>query len=385
MELINLLKFVLSSLLVKSLMNDVPSITEKLNTEQIERVCISPNSVCNLSCKYCYFYNNPSKDLINFPKLSCEEIFEILEKIFEYSQLPHVKKKIKVNFVGSGEPLLSWDEIYCAVKKFRKNYPGAPLKFYTVTNGLLLKRKILREMKEINLIPSISIDGPKEIHDKYRIYSSGKGSFDKVIQALHLMKENGFELIINTTVTPDLITNIDKFMDFLIQEKITKVVFDRLVDVPHHDPQELYDQFYLFLQEIIKIKKNKKMDFLEVGNLEAYRRSLIGKPDKVCTMFGSSCGAGINFIIYMQREVYPCGRMFGEKKWLLGALEDDLISFQKRMLEIMPPLPESCLTCEIRDICVKDCILEQTRDNYQCQSRKEFLNKLTLVYRDIYE
>ncbi|KKM94836.1 hypothetical protein LCGC14_1194390, partial [marine sediment metagenome] len=78
--------------------------------EQIEKVCISPNSICNFACRYCYFYN-PEKPIFPQKNLTETDIRTILDKIYDYCVKFNLKKKIKIIFVGSGEPLLSWKEI----------------------------------------------------------------------------------------------------------------------------------------------------------------------------------------------------------------------------------------------------------------------------------
>ena len=339
--------------------------------EQIERVCISANSICNLACDYCYFFN-PDNHIENTKKLSTEEIFNILENIYQYSKSIKLKKPIKINFVGSGEPLISWREISQAVNKMHIESKTTNLKFYTVTNATLMTEDIAKEMLVLKITPSVSLDGPEEIHNLSRKYKTGTGSFQKTMEGIEILRSVGFDVAINTTINWNLINNLDSYFQFIKDEKFSKVIFDRLVDTPKEYAEVPYDKFYETLKNIYEYKIKYKLENLEIGNIEAYKRALTGKPDKVCTMFGSTCGAGINNIIYMQREVYPCGRMFGKSNWILGTLTSSLKEIQDSMFEKSNDYA-LCSSCSVRNSCVKDCIMEQEREDYDCSSRVSFI------------
>jgi uncharacterized protein len=341
----------------------------------VERICISVNTRCNLGCKYCYFYN-PENRVNSEKDLSEDEIYQILLQINNYAKLPEVNKKIKINFVGSGEPLLSWKNIKNAVEKF-KDIKSEKIKFYTVTNGTLITNEIAQELKQLEIFPSVSLDGYKELHNMYRINHAGKGSFDQTMTGINILKRHGFELAINTVASKTLYENIEKFFIFLKTEGIKKVIFDRIVDTPSFFKDFLsYDEYYQFLEDVYNTIKNLGLsDEIEVGNLEAYKRSFAGKPDKVCTMFGSSCGAGTNFIIYMGKDVYPCGRMFGKKEWILGNINDSITEIQKNMYSKIPKRND-CISCDVKKYCVRDCLLEYERKDYSCEFRKKFIKKL---------
>lgn len=344
--------------------------------EQVERICISVNTECNLGCKYCYFFN-PENRVSKESVLSVDEIFTILKNINKYSKNDYIKKTIKVNFVGSGEPLINWDNIKKAIEKFYTIKSNNKVEFYLVTNATLITDKIAKEMKQLNLFPSVSLDGYQELHDENRLTHNGSGSFEKTINGINILRENNFKIAINTTVTKKLVKNIDNFFKFLQKNKIDKVIFDRLVDTPSDFEEMTYSEFYEFLLNAYKIKEKLNFQNIEIGNITAYKKNFEGQPDKVCTMFGASCGAGINFLIYMSREVYPCGRMFGKDRWKLGNFKDDIEQLQNNMYAKIPNR-QDCQECSLIRECVKDCLLEYEEEDYSCEPRQEFINKLKI-------
>lgn len=343
--------------------------------EQIERICISANVKCNLGCTYCYFFN-PEHHMIEDKSLSEAEIYQILVKIYEYSLSPQVTKKIKVLFVGSGEPLISWKQIKGALEKYYQNINTPKIKFYMVTNGVLVTKQIATELKALNVHPSISLDGFKEINDKSRPFLGGKGSFDKAIRGYQLLKAVGFDVAINTVMTWDVIENLDQYWEFVKEYKVNKVIFDRLVDVPTHVKAVPVEVFYGALYKAFKMKSDYGLDAVEIGNIESFRRAFAGNPDKSCTLFGSTCGAGTNFIIYLLREAYPCGRMFDNKTWKLGDISDSIAAIQAKMFDKIEERPTKCSFCSVKSSCIKDCLIEEQDPTYECSSRVQFIKKL---------
>jgi|GEM_PF-936230 len=343
----------------------------------IERVCISVNSVCNLKCKYCYFFLQPDH-LPGPQELTEAEILVILRQCYQYSLRPEADKPIKINFVGSGEPLLAWTRIRGAIRRIREEQPTHRLRFYTVTNGLLLRPEIAKDMKELGVSPSVSLDGPAMIHDRTRTGHNGQGSHAGVMRGIAVLREAGIPVAINTTLTRDVIENLDQYFDFVCAEGFEKIIFDRLVDVPQ-DQSVPTEQFYAALRRIVEIKESRKLDRLEIGNYEAYLRALNGRPDRVCTMFGSTCGSGFHNIIYMQRDVYPCGRMFGQSKWVLGHFDEPLDLFPQRMAGITGP--DGCGSvagAPDHGAAGPDCLIERQTPDYDTGSRNEFVGWVQL-------
>ncbi len=338
----------------------------------IERVCISVNSVCNLKCTYCYFFLEPEK--LPGPKvLSREDLDLILDNVEHYGRRPEADKPVKVNFVGSGEPLMEWKSIHGAVSGLRDRRPDHTVRFYTVTNGLLLSRRVVRQMREIGLGPSVSIDGPEHIHDATRVRHNGRGSHRAAMKGIEALRAEGMPVAINVTMTRPVVSHLDEVFDFIQEQGYDKVIFGRLVDVPE-EHEVSTAEFYAALRRIAELKAERGLAHLEVGNLEAYRRALAGAPDRVCTMFGSTCGSGFHNIIYMQRDVYPCGRMVGIDRWKLGRFDEPLERFPQRMTAITGS--SGCgerSADEERDPAGVDCLLERERADYDPEPRAVFV------------
>jgi uncharacterized protein len=242
-----------------------------------------------------------------------------------------------------------------------------------VTNGVLVTPEIAVEMKVLNVFPSVSLDGYKDMNDVNRPFLGGQGSFDKAIRGYQLLKDVGFDVAVNTTMTWVVIENLDRFWDFVVEYGISKVIFDRLVDVPSHVRAVPVEEFYSALYKAYEIRNNKGLGHIEIGNIESYKRAFEGNADKSCTLFGSTCGAGTNFIIYLLRDAYPCGRMFDEQIWKLGDLKTPIEFLQSEMYKKIDERPTKCSLCSVKSSCVKDCLIEEQDPTYECSFRVNFI------------
>lgn len=338
----------------------------------IERVCVSVNSVCNLKCTYCYFFLQPDQ-LPGPDAMTSAEIGVILAQAQRYALRPEADKRIKINFVGSGEPLLAWPAIRAAIASLNDAVPDHRLRFYSVTNGLLLTPAVVAEMKFVGLSPSVSLDGPEWLHDRTRLRHNGRGSHGDVMRGIAALRDGGVPVAINTTLTRDVIENLDAYFDFIEEQGFTKLIFGRLVDVPPAAAVSTAE-FYGAIRRIAEIVETRRLDHVEVGNLEAYRRALQGRADRVCTMFGSTCGSGFHNIIYMQRDVYPCGRMFGQERWKLGRYDEPLERFPERMARIVGDA--GCgdgHTTHNAEPAGADCLIERETPSYDASPRAAFV------------
>jgi uncharacterized protein len=338
----------------------------------IERVCISVNSVCNLKCTYCYFFLQPDQ-LPGPDAMTSAEIGVILGQAQRYALRPEADKRIKVNFVGSGEPLLAWPAIHRAVASLNDAVPNHRLRFYTVTNGLLLTAPLVAEMRAVGISPSVSLDGPAWMHDRTRVRHNGRGSHADVMRGIGVLRDGGVPVAVNTTLNRDVVADLDAYFDFVEEHGFTKLIFGRLVDVPP-DAAVSTAEFYRAIRRIAEIVATRGLDHVEVGNLEAYRRALHGQPDRVCTMFGSTCGSGYHNIIYMQRDVYPCGRMFGQDRWKLGRYDEPLERFPERMARIVGD--RGCGDGHVAqgdEPAGSDCLIEREGPGYDASPRDAFV------------
>lgn len=94
-----------------------------------------------------------------------------------------------IGFYG-GEPLLQFDLMCRIIEYAEERMRGRPLTFNMTTNGSLLNNKIIEYLEAHKVRTLISLDGPKEINDKNRVFKNGSGTYETVINNIKHIKEN---------------------------------------------------------------------------------------------------------------------------------------------------------------------------------------------------
>ena len=143
----------------------------------IDRVCISINNRCNLSCTYCHF-----RDKVESISACDMDVFAILDNIREYI-FKYDIELFKIGFVGNGEPFLDYANLKEYILYIDDLLQSERIKAYTITNGTVVDEKKLEFLKEHKINVGFSLDGPKDIHNKYRC-----NSYNRVMDSIEKYK-----------------------------------------------------------------------------------------------------------------------------------------------------------------------------------------------------
>ncbi len=150
-------------------------------------------------------YNLGDKTYLKQPKfMSMDTIRIFAQKLSRYGT-ENSLKSFQIVFHG-GEPLLYPKEFYReSIKIFRELLNNSYFDFVIQTNGVGLDEEWYDLFNELNIRVGISMDGPKEYHNKYRVFHNGKGSYDDVQQAIELGLNKGMHgvlSVVNLNITP---------------------------------------------------------------------------------------------------------------------------------------------------------------------------------------
>lgn len=259
----------------------------------IDRICISINNRCNLNCSYCHFHEKEIHEKQDM------DVFSILDNVKNYTS-----SIFKIGFVGNGESFLDWNDLkaYITYVEDCEN-----IRIYTITNGTVsLPDDDWRFLENHHVNVGFSIDGYKELHDKYRCSSFD----DAMINVEEYKRVTGHYPTFNATVGPESIANSDRIIEFF-KRFGTRVTFSRMIGKNGISLRE-YREFLSYAEKCIPVRRGA-MD---------------------CTMYGGQCGAGINNFFFANGKVYICGNCIdlppiGESNMTFEELENLSLKFDR--------------------------------------------------------
>lgn len=292
---------------------------------------------CNFRCKYCYANCGTIKDVKPKGHLSKSEYRKIVNKIkdFGYKELV---------FTG-GEPLLNSDIFEMAsYAKEMELYCGL------LTNGSLISDVEIDNFKIFDYI-KISLDSNhRDVNDQLR----GKGSYDKVIKAMELLRKNEINFDVGTVITK---YNKDGIGDLISRMGNEYGVRDHTISnhIPlgrgrENDMSCSFDEVKKCDDVILK----SKLKLHQNGLYSIIKDFFFPEGNKVC------CGMGMSEIyINSKGDVYPC-RMTYEPDYYLGNLiSEELNDILENMVPLMNKIHvdnlEGCKECDYRYLCGGGC------------------------------
>ena len=153
-------------------------------------------SLCNLDCPYCYYLDKTAIYGGREPRMN-EEMLETV--IRDYISANDVSE-VQFNWHG-GEPTILGLDFYRKAIELEKKYAGEKIIHNTLqTNATLLNREWARFFRENDFLIGVSIDGPKDIHDKYRKDKGGQPSFDRVMRGIGILSGEGVQFNTMSTI-----------------------------------------------------------------------------------------------------------------------------------------------------------------------------------------
>ena len=287
---------------------------------------------------------------------------EVLEK--------YIQQKLESNnfseetFVWQGgEPTLLGIDYFRKIVKIQENYNNRKkIKNSIQSNGILLNDDWCEFFAEHNFLVGISIDGPSQIHDTYRIDKGGHPTFDKVMQGINLLKKHCVEFNTLTTVHRansgfpleiyHFLKDIDsKYMQFIpIVERIEETIVSDWSVEP--------EQFGKFLISIFDEWVRNDVGNIFVQTFDTSLEAWFGKPSSLC-IFNETCGFAP--VIEHNGDIYSCDHYVNPENKVGNILDDSLPSImqtqqqQKFGEDKRDTLPKFCRECTFRFACNGEC------------------------------
>ncbi len=321
----------------------------------IKALCLHVAHTCNLNCSYCFA--SQGKYHGDRAVMSLEVGKRAPDFLIENSG---TRRNLEVDFFG-GEPLMNFQMIKDLVayareieKKHNKNF-----RFTLTTNGVLVDDDVIefanKEMSNVVL----SLDGRKEVHDKFRVDYSGKGSYDKIVPKFQKFvnargNKNYYMRGTFTHNNPDFINDIKQMLEL----GFTELSMEPVVCAPN-DPSHLTESDIEIVLKGYEELAHLMIERKKQGKPFTFYHYMLDLSDGPCIYKRiSGCGSGTEYMaVTPWGDLYPCHQFVGEEKFKLGDIYNGVTntSIQEEFASTNVYSHKECKDCWARLYCSGGC------------------------------
>jgi uncharacterized protein len=323
-------------------------------------------AICNLDCDYCFFL---SKEEL-YPGSAFRMSEEVMDAYIGQLLASHDDPDVTVTWQG-GEPTLMrvefFERVIEAVERHRR--PGQRIEHAMQTNATLIDDEWGRFLAEHDVLVGVSIDGPRDVHDAYRVDKGGKPTFDRVIRGLDRLKAHGVRWNVLTTVhqaNEDRGLEVYRFLrDDLAAEFIQLIP---IVERPSPggipvgdtvtDRSVSREGYGRFLVDVFEEWVRRDVGRVFVQMFDSTLASFLDVPGSLC-VHAETCGTAL--ALEHNGDLYSCDH-FVEPAHLLGNITErpmlELVSSDQQVAfgeAKRDALPEYCRRCDVRFACHGGC------------------------------
>lgn len=349
--------------------------------------------ICNLDCEYCFFLSKEALYPGDRFRMGDDVLEEYLRQLLESMEGPTAT----IAWQG-GEPTLMGVDFFRRAVELAEalKRPGQRLEHTIQTNGTLLTDEWCDLLARHRFLVGISIDGPPELHDAYRVDKRGGPTSEKVLRGLDLLKAHGVDWNVLCTVhaanqhapleiyrwfRDDLGATHIQLIPIVERDNDTGFQEGDRVTVRSVDPVAWGE----FLVTVFDEWLRHDVGQVFLPHFDAALASWVGAPASLC-IFGETCGDAV--ALEHNGDLYSCDH-FVEPAHLLGNIAEThlvelMASPQQRAFgeAKRDTLPPYCLDCEVRFACQGECPKNRfttTPDgepglNYLCAGYRRFFN-----------
>lgn len=350
--------------------------------EGIHVVAKPVGPICNLDCEYCFYLEKRALFRPGEQYRMSGDVLDAFVRGYLRSQPTPL-----VEFVWQGgEPTLLGLDYFRQVVSLQARYavPGKTTRNSLQTNGILLDDAWCEFLKRHDFTVGISVDGPRDVHDRHRRDRDGSGTFDRVMRGLELLQRHGVEHNVLTTVTREASQRPLEVYRFLKDAGVRFVQFAPVVErtadararelgLQHAGPASLAErehhtevtswtvipeEYGAFLVAIYEEWVRHDVGTVFVMNFEWALNAWIGNPSPIC-IHAERCGGSL--VVEHDGDVYACDHCVYPEHRLGNVATDDLVQLASRSkargfgVEKEAALPRQCRECSVLTACRGGC------------------------------
>jgi uncharacterized protein len=341
-------------------------------------------AVCNLDCSYCFFL---AKEEL-YPGSQFRMSDELLDTYIQQLLESHRSPEVTVSWQG-GEPTLMGLDFFRRVVDTiaRHRRPGQVIEHTIQTNGTLIDDEWAAFLAENDMLVGISIDGPREIHDTYRVDKGGKPTFDRVMRGLERLKAHAVRWNALTTVhhaNEDHGLEVYTFLRDDLGADFIQLIPIVELPAPGGIPtgREVTERsvsasgYGRFLIDVFEEWVRRDVGKVYVQMFDSTLASFVGVPGSLC-VHSVTCGTAV--ALEHNGDLYSCDH-FVEPDYLLGNIHEthmrELVSSDQQLAfgrDKRDSLPRMCRECDVRFACNGGCPKDRFTDTPDGESGLHYL------------
>lgn len=321
----------------------------------VKALCLHIAHTCNLNCSYCFA--SQGKYHGDRAVMSFEVGKQALDFLVANSG---TRRNLEVDFFG-GEPLMNFQVVKDLVAYARsiEHDTGKNFRFTLTTNGMLIDDDVIdfanRECSNVVL----SLDGRKEIHDRFRVDFAGNGSWERIVPKFQkLVKERGgkgyYMRGTFTHANPDFLEDIKVMLSLGFNELSMEPVV-----AAEDDPSALTEEDLEIVMEQYEKLAELMIQRRKEGNPFTFYHYMIDLTGGPCIYKRiSGCGSGTEYMaVTPWGDLYPCHQFVGEEKFRLGDIWKGVenTKIQDDFMACNVYAREECRNCWARLYCSGGC------------------------------
>ena len=355
---------------------------------------IKPASAdCNLRCEYCFYLEKCHLYPDSKRHRMSEDVLEQMVRTYMATEQP-------VYTFGwqGGEPTLMEIEFFRKVTDLQKKYgrSGAVVANGLQTNATLINDSLAAHFARFRFLLGCSLDGPPEIHDRYRVTAGGKPTHGRVLKGLETLNRNGVEYNILILVSKANIRKAREVYRYLVHngfyyhQYIPCVEFDaegKLLPFAIQDEEwgeflcALFDEWY-----------PQDINRASIRHFDAVINKMVNETTDVCTLSRNCCQY---FVIEHNGDIYPCD-FFVQKNLKIGNIME--ITWKEALTSpiyrsfggLKSRWHKDCKLCDCLNVCNGDCLKHRIYDgnpsdnlSWLCNGWRQFIRHSRVQFQEI--
>ncbi|WP_261802951.1 anaerobic sulfatase maturase [Enterobacter sp. JUb54] len=311
------------------------------------------SSRCNLDCRYCFYIDKPQQPVMDDVTLDA-----FVAQHIAAQSAPEVQFAWQ-----GGEPTLCGLDFFRRVVVLQQRYSqGKHIDNAFQTNGLLLNDEWCRFFHQQGWLVGISLDGPADLHDRYRVNRRGHPTHHKVLAGIEKLRAHRVSFNVLTVINRQNSQQPERLYRYLRELGTPFLQFIPLVE--HDNPESVSSaQWGTFLKTVFDIWAREDIGRVYVQLFDSTLGVWCGYPSQMCSL-AEVCGQA--FALEANGDLYQCDH-YVYPQYRLGNIHQTSISSLNQTdavrefgLYKQATLSDDCQRCPVRHLCHGDCPKHRT-------------------------